>query len=109
MFRFEFKSFSTIRSLLDYHVETGTAVTKASQAKILRPVPKHDKWSLYHRDITIGKKLVEGVFGIDIFRAELNGKVVAVKSCRSDNLKDMDKFMREADILKQYDHPNVVR
>ncbi len=108
MFRFESKSFSTIRTLLDYHVETGTAVTKASQAKILRPVPKHDKWSLYHRDITIGKKLGKGAFG-DVFKADLNGKVVAVKSCRSDDLNDMDKFMQEADILKQYDHPNVVR
>ncbi len=108
MFSFESKFFSTIYSLLNYYVDTGTAITKDSQVKILRPVLKHDKWSLYHWDITIGKKLVEGEFGIDVFQAELNGKVVAVKSCRSDNLKDMDKFMREAD-LKQYDHPNVVR
>ncbi len=106
MFSFESKSFYTIYSLLDYHVNTGTAITKDSQVKILQPVLK---WSLYHRDITIGKKLVEGLFGIDVFQAELNRKVVAVKSCRSDKLKDMYKFMREAYILKQYDHPNVVR
>ncbi len=108
MFHFESKSFPTIRSLLDYHVETGTAVTKVSQVKILQPVLKHDKWSLYHRDITIGKKLGKGEFG-DVFRAELNGKVVTVKSCRSDDLKDMDMFMHDADILKQYDHPNVIK
>ncbi len=107
MFSFESKFFSAIYSLLNYYVDTGTAITKDSQVKILRPVLK---WSLYHRDITIGKKLVEGLFGIDVFQAELNGKVVAVKSCRSDDLKDTDSnFMREADILKQFDHPNVVR
>ena len=108
MFSFESKSFSTIRSLLDYHVETGTTLTINSPVKILRPVTKHDKWSLYHRDITIRKKLGKGEFG-DVFRAELNGKVVSVKSWRSGDLKDMDMFMREADILKQFDHPNVIK
>ncbi len=105
MFRFESKSFPTIRSLLNYYVATGTAVTKDSQVKILRPVPKHNKRFLYHRDITIGKKLGKGTFG-DVFQAELNGKVVAVESYQSD---DLDKFMHEANILKQYVHPNVVR
>ena len=89
-------------------MESGTAVTKASQATILRPVPKHDKWSLSHRDVRIGKKLGKGAFG-DVFEAFLNNEMVAVKTCRSSDLTDMDKFMMEADILKQYDHPNVVR
>ena len=108
MYRFESKSFPTIRALLEYHAETGTAVTKASQAVILKPVPKHDKWSLSHRDINIGKKIGKGAFG-DVFEAHLNNQLVAVKSCRSSDLTDMDKFMAEADILKQYNHPNVVR
>ena len=108
MFRFEAKSFPTIRSLLEFHMETGTAVTKASQAKILRSVPKHDKWSLAHSDVRIGKKIGKGAFG-DVFEAQLNGEKVAVKTCRSSDLADMDKFMMEADILKQYQHPNVVR
>ncbi len=106
MFSFESKFFSAIYSLLNYYIDTGTAITKDSQVKILRPVLK---WSLYHRDITIGKKLVEGTFG-DVFQAELNGKVVAVKFCRSDDLEDTDSnIMHEAGILKQFDHPNVVR
>ena len=108
MFRFEAKSFPTIRSLLEYHVETSTAVTKASQAKILKAVPKHAKWSLAHSDVKTGRKIGKGAFG-DVYEAMLNGEKVAVKTCRSSDLADMDKFMMEADILKQYQHPNVVR
>lgn len=108
MYRFESKSFANIRALLEYHVDTGTAITKASQTKIVKPVPKHDKWSLSHSDVKIGKKIGKGAFG-DVFEAQLNQQKVAVKSCRSSDLTDMDKFMQEADILKQYDHPNVVR
>ena len=108
MFRFESKPFPTIRALLDYHVETATPVTKVSQTIIQKPVPKHDKWSLAHSDVKIKKKIGKGAFG-DVFEASLKGEQVAVKTCRSSDLTDMDKFMMEADILKQYDHPNVVR
>ena len=108
MFRFEAKAFNTIKSLLDYHVDNGTAVTRASEAIIQKPVAKHDKWSISHANITIGSKIGKGAFG-DVFAAKLNGTKVAVKSCRSSEVADMDKFMMEADILKQYSHPNIVR
>lgn len=108
MFRFEAKAFHTIRALLDYHAENGMAVTRASEAIIQRPVPKHDKWSISHANIKIGNKIGKGAFG-DVFMASFLGDKVAVKSCRSSDVADMDKFMMEADILKQYDHPNIVR
>ena len=108
LFRFEAKSFPTIRALLDYHVESGTAVTKASQATISNPVPKHDKWSLAHSNVKIGRKIGKGAFG-DVYEAHLDGQLVAVKTCRSDDVSDMGKFLMEADILKQYNHLNVVR
>ena len=108
MYRFESKSFPTIRALLEFHVESSTPVTKVSQTVINRPVPKHDKWSLAHSDVKIKKKIGKGAFG-DVFEAVLKSETVAVKTCRSSDLTDMDKFMMEADILKQYNHPNVVR
>ena len=89
-------------------MENGTPVTRASEAIIQKPVPKHDKWSLSHASINIGKRIGKGAFG-DVFEAQLNGTKVAVKSCRSSDVNDMGKFMEEADILKQYDHPNIVR
>ncbi len=108
MYRFEAKSFVTIRMLLDYHSENGTAVTRASEAVIIKPVPKHDKWSMSHDKVKMGKKIGKGAFG-EVFEAFLNNEKVAVKTCKSSDLADTEKFMMEADILKQYTHPNVVR
>ena len=109
-YRFESKTHSSIKSLLDYHVDSGTPVTRQSGAKITSFVTKYDKWSLRHSDINIGKKIGKGAFG-DVFEATLKstGEKLAVKSCRSGDLTDMDKFLQEAEILKQYDHPNVVK
>ena len=34
---------------------------------------------------------------------------VAVKTCKSDFFPDKHKFLKEAEILQQYDHPNIVK
>ena len=84
-------------------------VTKGSGAILMQPVVKKgDRWSLQHGDIIIGKKLGKGAFG-DVFDAEFKGQKVAVKSCRSTDVPDKEKFLQEAEILKQYNHPNIVR
>ena len=63
-----------------------------------------------HSDIHIGRKIAKGAFG-DVFEASLKstGERLVIRSCRSSDLTDMDKFLQEAEILKQYDHPNVVK
>lgn len=53
----------------------------------------------------------QGQFG-EVFRGtfKVTGEEVAVKTCRetlSDDVKR--KFLQEGRILKQYDHPNIVR
>lgn len=60
--------------------------------------------------MVVGRRIGKGAFG-EVCEASLRstGQRVAVKTCRSNELQDMDKFMQEADILKQYDHPNIVR
>lgn len=54
---------------------------------------------------------MQGNFG-DVYRAILraSGSEVAVKTCRM-NLPDEQKkrFLQEGRILKQYDHPNIVK
>ena len=91
-------------------MESGTPVTRQSGAKITSFVTKYDKWALSHSDINIGRKIGKGAFG-DVFEATLksSGERLAIKSCRSSDLTDMDKFLQEAEILKQYDHSNVVK
>lgn len=109
-YRFESKAFSKIRFLLDYHTSSGTPVTRQSGAIIIKAISKFDKWELQRDEIKMGKKIGKGAFG-DVFEANLvrDNKKVAVKTCRSSELYDMEKFMQEADILKGYQHPNIVR
>lgn len=109
-YRFESKAFSRIADLLKDHLENGTPVTRASGAILINAVNKHDKWSLQHNDVMVGRRIGKGAFG-EVCEATLRNtnQRVAVKTCRSNELQDMGKFLQEADILKQYDHPNVVR
>ena len=62
-------------------------------------------------DIDIQKKLGSGHFG-DVMKGVLrpSNTPVAVKSCKENVSQAVkQKFLSEAEILKQYDHPNIVR
>ena len=109
-YRFESQAFGSVRELVEYHERTQTAVTKASNAVLKKFVTKYDKWALRHSDVQINKRIGKGAFG-DVFSATLitTKEVVAVKTCRSGDMMDLDKFMKEAEILKHYNHPNIVR
>lgn len=65
---------------------------------------------LSHESIVMGARLGKGNFG-DVYKARLqhNNQEVAVKTCRSENFGDAEKFLKEAKILEQYDHPNIVK
>ena len=53
--------------------------------------------------------MLQGNFG-DVFKGRYRGEEVAVKTCK-ETLSDEQKkkFLQEGRILKQYDHPNIVR
>ena len=90
-------------------MEKRIPVTKQSGAILVAPVVKSDTCSLRHSDVQVGKKIGQGAFG-EVFEATLKtGERVAVKTCRSNELTDKDKFLQEAEILQQYVHPNIVR
>ena len=57
----------------------------------------------------MGKKFGRGAFG-EVCEAFMStGEKVAVKMCRETiPAAEKRKFLQEADILKQYDHPNIV-
>uniref|UniRef100_A0A8C2C375 Tyrosine-protein kinase n=1 Tax=Cyprinus carpio TaxID=7962 RepID=A0A8C2C375_CYPCA len=75
-----------------------------------RPIIK-DKWVLEHDDVILGQSIGRGNFG-EVFSGRLHSDntPVAVKACR-ENLpaEHKNKFLMEARILKQYDHPNIVK
>uniref|UniRef100_A0A673LIX2 Tyrosine-protein kinase n=1 Tax=Sinocyclocheilus rhinocerous TaxID=307959 RepID=A0A673LIX2_9TELE len=109
-YRFEGTGFPTIPQLIEHHYTTKQVITKKSGVVLLNPVIKDKKWILNHEDVILGELLGKGNFG-EVFRGTLRDKtLVAVKTCKEDLPQDLKiKFLSEARILKQYDHPNIVK
>lgn len=109
--RFEDQGFPSIRELLDYHVKNQVPVTRNCQVILATPVKK-DKWEICREGIVFQeKKPGRGHFG-DFMEGVLkpSNTPVAVKSWK-ESVCQVDKktFLAEAEILKRYDHPNIVR
>uniref|UniRef100_A0AAY4DWP5 Tyrosine-protein kinase n=1 Tax=Denticeps clupeoides TaxID=299321 RepID=A0AAY4DWP5_9TELE len=109
-YRFEGTGFPTIPQLIEHHYSTKQVITKKSGVVLLNPVVKDKKWILNHEDVILGELLGKGNFG-EVFKGTLRDKTpVAVKTCKEDLPQDLKiKFLSEARILKQYDHPNIVK
>ncbi|XP_075788155.1 tyrosine-protein kinase Fer isoform X1 [Pelodiscus sinensis] len=109
-YRFEGTGFPTIPQLIEHHYTTKNVITKKSGVVLLNPVVKDKKWVLNHEDVTLGELLGKGNFG-EVYKGTLKDKTpVAVKTCKEDLPQELKiKFLSEARILKQYDHPNIVK
>ncbi|XP_055518572.1 tyrosine-protein kinase Fes/Fps [Leucoraja erinacea] len=109
-YRFDGDSFSSIPLLIDNLLKTGQHITKKTGATLVKPIMK-DKWVLDHEDVLLGDQIGQGNFG-EVFsgRLRVDNTPVAIKMCR-ENLpsEQKNKFLMEARILKQYEHPNIVR
>ncbi|KAM6148913.1 tyrosine-protein kinase Fer [Erethizon dorsatum] len=110
LYRFEGTGFSNIPQLIDHHYTTKQVITKKSGVVLLNPIPKDKKWILNHEDVTLGELLGKGNFG-EVYKGTLKDKTaVAVKTCKEGLPQELKiKFLQEAKILKQYDHPNIVK
>ncbi|XP_037656888.1 tyrosine-protein kinase Fer isoform X2 [Choloepus didactylus] len=110
LYRFEGTGFSNIPQLIDHHYTTKQVITKKSGVVLLNPIAKDKKWILNHEDVTLGELLGKGNFG-EVYKGTLKDKAaVAVKTCKEDLPQELKiKFLQEAKILKQYDHPNIVK
>ncbi|XP_048522923.1 tyrosine-protein kinase Fer isoform X2 [Dendroctonus ponderosae] len=109
-FRFEGPAFPTIRDLIIYQFNSGLPVTQRSGAILHKPIPR-ERWELNNDDVILLDKIGRGNFG-DVYRAQLknSNEVVAVKTCRVTLPEEhKKKFLQEGRILKQYDHPNIVK
>ncbi|CAJ1069833.1 tyrosine-protein kinase Fer isoform X2 [Xyrichtys novacula] len=111
LYRFEGTGFSTIPQLIEHHFSSKHVITKKSGVVLLNPIVKDKKWILNHEDVTLGELLGKGNFG-EVFKGTLqrDRTPVAVKTCKEDLPPELKiRFLSEARILKQYDHPNIVK
>ncbi|XP_068430786.1 tyrosine-protein kinase Fes/Fps [Clinocottus analis] len=110
LFRLDGESFPSIPLLIHHLLSSRQHITKKSSIMLKKPVLK-DKWVLEHDDIILGPLIGRGNFG-EVYSGRLrsDNTPVAVKSCK-ENLapEHKSKFLMEARILKQYDHPHIVK
>ncbi|KAM9366153.1 tyrosine-protein kinase Fes/Fps [Symphorus nematophorus] len=110
LYRLDGESFHSVPQLIHHLMSSRQHITKRSDIVLKRPVPK-DKWVLEHDDVILGHLIGRGNFG-EVYSGRLrsDNTPVAVKTCK-ENLapEHKNKFLMEARILKQYDHPNIVK
>ncbi|XP_076583428.1 tyrosine-protein kinase Fes/Fps isoform X1 [Chaetodon auriga] len=110
LYRLDGESFPSIPQLIHHLLSSRQHITKRSNILLKNPVLK-DKWVLEHDDIVLGHLIGRGNFG-EVYNGHLrsDNTPVAVKSCKESLAPEhKKKFLMEARILKQYDHPNIVK
>uniref|UniRef100_A0A3Q2XGD5 Tyrosine-protein kinase n=1 Tax=Hippocampus comes TaxID=109280 RepID=A0A3Q2XGD5_HIPCM len=109
-YRLDGESFSSIPHMIHHMLSSRQHITRKCDIELRKPVLK-DKWVLEHDDVILGNIIGRGNFG-EVYRGTLccDNTLVAVKTCK-ENLapEHKNKFLMEARILKQYDHPNIVK
>ncbi|CAJ0578279.1 unnamed protein product, partial [Mesorhabditis spiculigera] len=105
----------TIDELVQEYKALGIPLKKeVPNTTLLHPVNR-PKWELRADAVTTGKKLGDGEFG-DVLQGKLKQEAlpeidVAVKVARNDSIskEKIKEVMKEARLMRDIDHPNVVR
>ncbi|GMT28245.1 hypothetical protein PFISCL1PPCAC_19542 [Pristionchus fissidentatus] len=103
---------TTVSNLINFYKTTKNPLSAASGAK-LRKAVERPPWAINHDAIFIMKKLGQGAFG-EVYLAEYvsekGREKVAVKTMKGEASRDArNKFLKEARMMRKYDHKNVVR
>ncbi|XP_061600103.1 tyrosine-protein kinase Fes/Fps isoform X2 [Cololabis saira] len=110
LYRLDGDSFHSVPQLIHHLRSSRQHVTRRTDVVLKKSIVK-DKWVLEHDDIVLGPLIGRGNFG-EVYSGRLRSDniPVAVKSCK-ENLapEHKSKFLMEARILKQYNHPNIVK
>ena len=106
---------STVSGLIRHHMKRGIPLDEKGKGPVIVQGAPRTEWELLHDQVELKEKLGKGAFG-EVYKGLLHIKTrdkpqeVAVKSCLGNSSKEQRQaFMKEARIMRQYDHRNVIR
>eukprot|EP00049_Salpingoeca_infusionum_P027450 m.32424 g.32424 ORF g.32424 m.32424 type:complete len:592 (-) comp9519_c0_seq2:165-1940(-) len=107
--------FPTIPELIAHHQETADGLCtrlidhapKAHAKTVVIGMEMDRKWEVKRDQIELGKRLGVGNYG-EVYRGTYQGQPIAVKTIKEDSMETIE-FMKEAHVMKKFNHPNLVR
>ncbi|XP_078502337.1 tyrosine-protein kinase ABL1 isoform X2 [Lissotriton helveticus] len=109
--------FTTLAELVHHHstVADGLITTlhypapKRNKPTIYGVSPNYDKWEMERTDITMKHKLGGGQYG-EVYEGvwKKYNLTVAVKTLKEDTM-EVEEFLKEAAVMKEVKHPNLVQ
>ncbi|VDM11186.1 unnamed protein product [Wuchereria bancrofti] len=103
----------SIAELIEWHLSTKTPITERSQVVLKKGITRPN-WLLKKEQIKMIKKLGEGAFG-EVYCGEYKDAndhvhLAAIKTMHDKASRTARfSFLKEARIMRKFDHPNIVR
>uniref|UniRef100_A0A7E4VMA9 Protein kinase domain-containing protein n=1 Tax=Panagrellus redivivus TaxID=6233 RepID=A0A7E4VMA9_PANRE len=114
-FRIEKLCFPTVQQLIQHHINARTPVSTMFPDALLVQGVFRQPWEVSHDDLQTVHKIGEGTFGEVYFGyMRIAGKkkrqcVIKIAKHQGNANKNVREIMKEARIMRNFDHPNVVR
>eukprot|EP00039_Didymoeca_costata_P022212 m.3995 g.3995 ORF g.3995 m.3995 type:complete len:586 (-) comp2874_c0_seq1:954-2711(-) len=109
------QTFNSIPELIEHHRSHSSGlpmplshiVQKAHASAIVISKKMEAEWELKRDDVSMGKMLGAGNYG-EVYKGNYKNLPVAIKTVKEESM-GIEEFMREAQVMKKMQHPNLVQ